>query len=168
VLGWAVLWIFKEVPVPVLGKKFRINFFFGSVLVSLKKKIQNWKSIDFLVLWKKKKKKKKKNQNWRIVHFWFSQKIKEPMVFDKEPAKKTLDWFLEFLIFFWKNFGYIKIKNWLFENSENWWVSGFVCTRCDNRRVSFLNSNTGPTLVFYHGYQNPPVWGFCFTQGRPN
>jgi hypothetical protein len=53
--------------------------------------------------------------------------------------------FLEFLISFEKTVATF-LKNpviWEFWELEGKWT----CTRYDNRRVSFLNSNTGPTLV---------------------
>ncbi len=80
---------------------------------------------------------KKKPELKSRPFFVLSKTFKKPMVFDKELAKNKNLRFLEFLISFEKTVVTLK-KNWLFENSENWCVSGYVPGMITDGYISFV------------------------------
>jgi hypothetical protein len=125
----------------------------------LKKIIQNSISVDFWFFGKNKKKPELKNR----LFFVLSKKSKNQWFLTKNWQKKKKNRrFLEFLISIEKNVATYK-KNWLlFENSENWWVSGYGPGMITDGYHSLVQTPAPNTGFFDHGYQNqnpPPVWG---------
>ncbi len=100
-------------PVPVLGKKFRINFFcFGSVLVSLKKKNPELNKHRFLVLWKKIEIKIPELKNCPFF-FVVSKNQRTNGFRQRTGPKKKNRRFLEFLISFEKTVATLKKNGYL-------------------------------------------------------